>query len=180
MPVDAQPPRLLLTGPPKSGKTTAVARLVQLLRRHGVAVGGFVTHEQREEGRRVGFVVEDIGGPSAVFARQDFLSTVRVGRFGVDVTAFERVGLPALRRAVTSGSVVVVDEIARMELASETFVGLVWEALDAPIPVVATVHMRADPFTDAIKWRSDVDLVTLTEQNRDELPHYLLRRLTTT
>lgn len=175
---DAQPSKLLLTGPPKSGKSTAAARLVQLLVQHGIAVGGFITHEQRERGRRVGFVVEDIAGESAVFAHQDFTGTARVGRFGVDVAAFERVGLPALRRAIKVGGVVVVDEIARMELASETFTALVQEALDAPIPLLATVHLHAHTFTDEIKRRSDVELLTLTEDNRDELPHYLLSRLT--
>ena len=175
---DAQLPKLLLTGPPKSGKSTAVAHLVRLLEQHDIAVGGFVTHEQRERGRRVGFVVEDIAGPSAVFAHQSF-SGVQVGRFGVDVAAFERVALPALRRAIDDGGAIVVDEIGRMELASEAFVRLVQEALDASVSMVATVHMHVHPFTDAVKRRSNVELLTLTEGNRDELPRYLLSRLTT-
>jgi len=40
------------------------------------------------------------------------LASARVGRFGVDVAAFEQVGNPALRRAAKGGGLVVIDEIA--------------------------------------------------------------------
>ncbi len=171
-------PKLLLTGPPKIGKSTAINRLVQLLREHGMVVDGFVTHEQREHGRRVGFVVHDLAGPEAVMAHQDYATDVRVGRFGVDVPTFERVGLPALRRALDHGSIVVVDEIARMELASEPFVKLVDEVMTGWAPVVASVHLQAHPFTDALKRRADVEVVSLTLDNRDTMPAQLLKRLT--
>jgi nucleoside-triphosphatase len=107
--------KLLLTGPPKIGKSTVAATLVQLLRDSGIPVGGFVTYERRREGRRVGFAVQDINGAEAVIAHESFEGDVRVGRYGVDVAAFERVGLPALRRALDSEQVIVIDEIARME-----------------------------------------------------------------
>ena len=56
----AEPPRLLLEGRPGSGKTTAVARLVELLRGEGLAVTGFLTRELRERGERVGFTLETL------------------------------------------------------------------------------------------------------------------------
>lgn len=127
-----------------------------------MVVGGFVTHEQREQDRRVGFVVHDLAGPDAVIAHQDYDTGVRVGRFGVDVPAFERVGLPALRQAIGQGGIVVIDEIARMELASEAFLNLTVQVLDGPAPVVASVHLHVHPFTDALKQRADVELLTVT------------------
>ncbi|MGH3823500.1 MAG: nucleoside-triphosphatase [Pseudonocardiaceae bacterium] len=66
-------------------------RLVELLQERGAVVSGFVTDEMRERDRRVGFVVRDIAGPEAILAHQDFQTGVQVGRFGVDVVAFERV-----------------------------------------------------------------------------------------
>ncbi len=111
-------------------------------------------------------------------AHQDYATDVRVGRFGVDVPTFERVGLPALRRALDQGSIVVVDEIARMELASEPFVKLVEEVMTGWAPVVASVHLQAHPFTDALKRRADVEVVSLTLDNRDAMPAQLLKRLT--
>ncbi|MGH3998240.1 MAG: nucleoside-triphosphatase [Pseudonocardiaceae bacterium] len=56
-------------------------------------------------------------GRKPYLAHQDFQTGVRVGRFGVDVPAFERVALPALRRAQEIGGAVIIDEVGRMELA---------------------------------------------------------------
>ncbi|MGH3765385.1 MAG: nucleoside-triphosphatase [Pseudonocardiaceae bacterium] len=172
-----QPVRLLLDGPPKVGKTVVMCRLVELLRGRGAVVSGFVTDEMRERDQRVGFVVRDIAGPEAILAHQDFQTGVQVGRFGVDVPAFERVALPALRRALDSDGVVIIDELGRMELASGPFVEAVDTLLAGSLAVVATVHVYEHPVTDALKRRADVQHVAVTEANRDELPAQLLRRL---
>jgi nucleoside-triphosphatase len=178
VPRSASWPKLLVTGQPKVGKSTAINRLVRLLREREMVVGGFVTHEQLDHGRRVGFVVQDLAGPEAVIAHQDYSTGVRVGRFGVDVPAFERVGIPALRRAVDQGGIVVIDEIARMELASAAFVELVEKVFDTSAAVVASVHVHAHPLTDALKQRADVELLTVTLDNRDAVPDVLLSRIT--
>ncbi len=170
--------RFLIEGPPKVGKTVAMRRLVELLREHGASVSGFVTDEMRERERRVGFVVRDVDGPEAVLAHQDFQTGVRVGRFGVDVPAFERVALPALRRAQETGGAVIIDELGRMELASAPFVAAVDTLLAGVLPVVATVHVYEHPITDVLKRRADVQLIAVTETNRDELPAQLFRQLT--
>ncbi len=172
-----QPVRLLLDGPPKVGKTVVMRRLVDLLHERGVVVSGFVTDEMRERDRRVGFVVRDLVGAEAVLAHQDFQTGVQVGRFGVDVPAFERVALPALRHAQDNGGVVIIDELGRMELASAPFVEAVDALLAGCLPVVATVHVYEHPVTDALKRRADVQHVAVTEANRDELPAQLLQQL---
>jgi nucleoside-triphosphatase THEP1 len=50
---------------------------------------------------------------------------IRVGRFGVDVAAFEHFGLVALEKATRLArdrvSIVIIDEVARMKLASPGF-----------------------------------------------------------
>lgn len=167
----------LLEGPPKVGKTVVIRRLVQLLQEGGAVVGGFVTDDMRERDRRVGFMVRDVAGPEAVLAHQDFQTGVRVGRFGVDVAAFERVALPALRRAQERGGVVIVDELGRMELASAPFVAAVDAVLAGCLPVVATVQVSEHPVTDALKRRADIKRITVSEANRDQLPVQLCRRV---
>jgi nucleoside-triphosphatase len=169
--------KLLLTGPPRIGKSTVASRLIELLRDADIPVGGFVTHEQREDGRRVGFAIRAVDGAEAVIAREDLVGDVRVGRYGVDVAAFERTGLPALRRAQRDGRLIVIDEIARMELASKAFVALVQQVFEERGPVVATVHKQAHPTTDALKARPDVQVIEVTTANRDALPQLLLARL---
>lgn len=172
------PSRVLLCGYPGVGKSTLAANLVRGLARQGQGVCGFLTREQVRDGLRIGFRVQDDRGSEATIAHIDLDSPVRVGRFGVDIPAFERIALPALRRGLDSRTLIIIDEIARMELASEAFAGLVTEAFDGAASVVATVHVHPHPFTDALKRRPDVELIEVTPENRDALPAMLVERLT--
>lgn len=104
-------PRILLTGPPRAGKTTLVSRLAGELAASGVPVGGFLTQEIREDGDRVGFSVEEIGGPRAPLAHVALSEGPTVGRYRVDVAAFESLALPAIQRAAQRGGVVIIDEL---------------------------------------------------------------------
>jgi nucleoside-triphosphatase len=161
------PPRLLVEGRPGSGKTTAVIRLVELLRREGVSVSGFVTREVRERGRRVGFALETLDGQRGQLARIGVHGDQRVGRYGVLHDDLKRVAIPALRGPA---DVVVVDELGKMELGCAAFRDAVTALLDRPVAVVATVHTRPDPFTDELKHRPSVEVVRLTPSNRDDVP----------
>ena len=131
----AEPPRLLLEGRPGSGKTTAVARLVELLLREGLAVTGFLTRELRERGERVGFTLETLDGRRGMLAHVSVRGGPRVGRYGVTHDDLERLAIPALR---AHADVVVVDELGKMELTSAAFRDAVIALLDRPTALVAT------------------------------------------
>jgi nucleoside-triphosphatase len=167
------PVRILLTGPPAVGKTTTVRRLVGLLREAGVAPAGFLTEEVRVEGHRVGFAAEDLtSGTRVRIADVELTGVPRVGRYGVDIAAFDRLALPALAGSRLDG-VLVIDEIGRMELLSETFVARLDQLLAAPVRLVATVHAATHPVTDRITARPDLRVVTVSPGNRDALPAQL-------
>jgi nucleoside-triphosphatase len=168
--------RILVEGRPGSGKTTVVARLAELLAEQQVEVRGFVTHELRERGRRRGFEVETIDGEHATLAHVSFPGPPRVGRYGVDLEAFERVALPALAKPPRRG-VVLIDELGKMELASERFREAVARLFESPVDLVATVHVFREPFTDQLKRRPDVDRVRVTSAGRDNLPAQLAQTL---
>jgi nucleoside-triphosphatase len=174
--VDEGTLRLLLEGRPGIGKTTVARRLLHLLQEAGVPVGGFTTAELRTGGRREGFLVEAVSGAQEVLAHVDLPGPPRVGRYGVDLAAFDRVALPALRTPRTSG-VVVVDELGKMELASAPFRDAVMQLLDRDVAVVATVHQAHHQFTDAVRRRPGIGVVWVTEATRDALPEQLMDRL---
>jgi nucleoside-triphosphatase len=159
--VDEGTPRLLLEGRPGIGKTTVTWRLLKLLQEAGVPVAGFTTGELRTGGHRDGFVVEAVSGAREVLAHVDLPGPPRVGRYGVDLAAFERVALPALGDSGPDG-VVVIDELGRMELASASFRVAVVELLGRDVAVVATVQRARDRFTDVLKRRPDIRVVRVT------------------
>lgn len=170
------PARILLRGRPGSGKTTVAARTAELLAARGVPVGGFVTDEVREAGRRRGFRVRRLDdGEFATLADIDLPGPPRVGRYGVDRDAFERLALPALE---VDGGVAVVDELGPMELASAAFVEAVEDLLErGDVAVLATIHAKPHPVTDRIAARDDSDTVEVTIDNRESLPEALAQRL---
>jgi nucleoside-triphosphatase len=167
------PARILVEARPGAGKTTAFRRLAELLRDAGVPVAGFTTEEIRDRGRRVGFAVESLGGERGTLAHVSLPGPPRVSKYGVDLAEFERVALPSLR--VPAGGVALIDELGKMELASEAFRAAVEELLDSKTPLAATVQASKHPFTDGLKRR--LELIRLTAANRDELPERLARRL---
>jgi nucleoside-triphosphatase len=164
---------LLLTGRPGVGKTTAIRSVVAQL---GGRAGGFYTEEVREQGRRTGFRLVALDGPTGMLASVDTRSPHRVGKYRVCMEDLERVGVAALRRAVGRAglSVVVVDEIGKMELFSPAFREAVLAALECPKPVLATVMARPQPWVDAIKARADVSVVEVTLDNRQAMPERIL------
>ena len=168
--------KLLLEGRPGAGKSTVARRLVGRLQDRNLHVAGFVTDELRERGRRVGFAVESFDGETAILAHTALPGPPRVGRYGVDLEAFEQVALPALQ-AARHADVVVLDELGKMELASERFCDAVSALFDSPSPVVATIHVFHHPFTDALKGREDVERFRVTKKTRDGLPGELAARL---
>ena len=141
-------------------------------------MSGFVTEEIRESGRRVGFAVERLGGERGVLAHVELPGPPRVGWYGVDPAALERLVIPALEEA-GERDVVIVDELGKMELSSQTFREGIEALLDRPVPVVATVQSASHPMTDALERRRGIELLRVTTANRNELADLLAARLRT-
>jgi len=160
---------ILVTGRPGVGKTTLVRRVAEALSGEGIRCGGFYTEEVREEGERVGFRIVTLDGEEGVLAWKGLRSSHRVGKYGVNVRDIEGVAVGALRRALKGADVVVIDEIAKMELFCPSFAPAVRECLDSPLPVLATMQMRSLPFIEEVKGRGDVRLFTITPGNREGL-----------
>jgi nucleoside-triphosphatase len=171
--VAADPVRLLIEARPGAGKTTAIARLSEILRDAGVPITGFLTKEMRKSGRRVGFEIETFAGERGLLAHLDIRGSPRVSRYGVDLEEFERLALPALE----GKGVALIDELGKMELASERFTKAVRELFEGPAPIVATVHTARHPFTDELKRSAGMSTVRLTAANRDRLPGEVAERL---
>jgi nucleoside-triphosphatase len=163
---------ILLTGRPGSGKTTVVRRLAELLASRTLA--GFYTEEIRVAGQRQGFAIRTFSGTTGTLAHTRTCGPYRVGRYGIDVAAFERVVLPELARPA---GVLLIDEIGKMECFSAPFVQAVRDLLDGPAPIVATVALHGTGLIADVKRRPDAKLLKVTPGTRDALPAQLVQRI---
>jgi nucleoside-triphosphatase len=166
--------KVLLAGRPGCGKTTLIKRIVNNLPRRA---GGFYTEELRDGGTRAGFKIVTLDGEEAVFAHVDFKTRSHVGKYGLDLSALERIGVGAVRQAIQARHLVVIDEIGPMEIRSPMFREIVNEALDSQFPVLATIFARRLSYTDAIKSRPDVTLIEVRPDNREDLVSELSDRI---
>jgi nucleoside-triphosphatase len=169
---------VLLTGPPRCGKTTVVERVVERVVEglgERVRLAGFVTSEVRAQGDRVGFDIVTAGGVTAPLSRKGAMAGPRVGSYRVNVPSLERVAVPAL--GDPSAQAFIVDEIGLMELVSPAFREAITQLLDDPRPLLGTIRSKPHPFCDRVKARPDVELVAVTRENRDDLVEVLATRL---
>lgn len=170
------PPIILLTGFPGCGKTTLIKRAIQRL--DHLPLAGFYTQEVLgANGRRVGFEAIGLSGNSATLAHISSKSKVRVGRYGVELTGFERLISKELA-ADPDVDLFVVDEVGKMECYSRRFVELVRKLLESGSPVLASVAMKDGGLIQEVKRRGDAELITVSAGNRDELVEALVERIT--
>jgi nucleoside-triphosphatase len=158
--------KILLTGRPGCGKTTLIKRVVDEL---ALPAGGFYTEELRENGKRVGFKMITLDSQEALLAHMDFKTPQRLGKYGLDPSALETVGVAALREAMRARQLVVLDEIGPMELRSAIFRDVVKKIFKIGVPVLATITARSFPFTNALKKRRHVTLIEVRSNNREQL-----------
>ncbi|MCI0498007.1 MAG: NTPase [Thermoplasmata archaeon] len=171
--------RIGITGLPQVGKTQALLKVISLLEDAKVTVGGMVTEAIIEDGRRVGFYVEDwVTKERAVMAHVDLETKTMVGEYGVDLEAIDRVGVPAIERAIGSTDVIIIDEVGKMEVESPQFSVVVKKALETDKPILLTLHKKSrNPLLQDIRRRDDVRILEVTNLNKDFLPFKILRLL---
>lgn len=169
----------LVTGPPRSGKTTVVQRTIDRLDGDGTTVGGLYSPEIRDDGERVGFELVDVAGDErALLAHVDNGTGPAVGNYRVDVAAVDVLSERALGRARSEADLVVVDEIASMQLHSDVFVEELERVLDSDIPTLAAVQTESPfAFVEKLKERQDTRLYRVTPETREMLPERLATQL---
>ncbi|MHA2621196.1 MAG: nucleoside-triphosphatase [bacterium JZ-2024 1] len=153
---------LIVNGPPRSGKTTLVERIIA---EFGPAAHGFVTREIKREGQRVGFQIVLHDGTSAILASTSAFSTgPAVGKYRVNLKGIEETVLRFFQDPGVA-PLYYVDEIGKMEMAHPQF-GPLFEAFarDTPGFLVVTVGLAYLPWATRTCPRNEV--LTLSRASR--------------
>jgi len=162
---------IFVTGPPRSGKSTLIEKIIDELFKKGFTVGGISTPEVREKGRRIGFKIIDLAtGKWSWMAHTNISSPHRVSKYGVDLEAIQNIGVKAILSAVENADAIIVDEIGKMELFSKTFQEAVRKALDSSKIVIGTIGLKLrHPFANEVKNRRDTIIIFLTREKWNEV-----------
>jgi len=158
--------KILITGLPGVGKTTLLIHLFEKLR--SLKPIGFYTSEIRKNNIRQGFELVDLGGKRSVLSHVKISSPFRVGKYGVDVPAFEMF-LDSIDFLNPESDLILIDEIGKMECFSNKFKKLVEVLLDSEKPLIASIALRGEGFIARIKKHPDTKLFELTKGNRNIL-----------
>ena len=153
----------LITGPPRSGKSTVCRRLIEKFTMAGLKCGGILCPEVREKGKRIGFKIIDIFNKKEDWLAHVSIPYPKVSKYGVNLNALDRIGVKALDDAIHNCDVIFIDEIGPMEVYSQNIKTKMVEVLNSQIPAVCAIHYTSrDNFIRSVKNRRDVVTYTLT------------------
>lgn len=171
-------PKILITGLPGCGKTTLIKKIVKIIHQ---PAHGFFTDEILQSGKRVGFAIETFGSPArrGILSHTDKKSKFRVGQYGVDIEAFENIAIPEIRLGLQLNTIIVIDEIGKMELFSELFKVILLQIFESDISLIASIMYKPQPFCDKLKEIPGIDLIRMDRKNRDELLDKIINKFPT-
>lgn len=159
-------PHLLLTGPPRVGKTTLIERAIQELK-NKYKLDGFITKEIKEKGERKGFEIIKIDGERKIFSHKDLKTLYRIGKYGVNLNNLEEI----IENIDTKNcDILIIDEIGKMELLSKKFFIWISTLLKKEKPrILGTIGEKVlENMKKEINF-SKCEVIKVMYENRDKL-----------
>lgn len=172
---------VLLTGTPGIGKTTLVKKICEVLTNKDIPVQGFYTEEVRQRNTRIGFDVVTFHGDRSPLARaseQNIVNVPRVGKYLVNLKSFEDLAIPVLNASVSNKSVLVIDEIGKMEMFSTKFCNEVKSIFNRSRTILATIPVAPNAFVKHIQSLPMSKTFVVDYNNRNSLMEPIVDILT--
>ena len=169
---------ILLTALPRTGKTTAIKKIIQMLGSKNC--GGFFTEELKEDGERVGFMIKTLSGKTGLLSHVNFDSKYKISKYGVDLDNFEKICLNELNNSINNDNIkyIIIDEIGPMQLFSTKYKKILNELLHSKKQVIGTIFMNSYEWLDDFKKNNGIDLIEINLENRNELPLKIVKMVT--
>ena len=157
---------VFLTGPIQIGKSTILKKVID---KSGLKTGGFVTFFQdRESETRTLHICP--AGTEAEACSDNIIAFFHGYDFQIFTGKFDTLGSEYIRHARESAQLIIMDECGRFESGALDFQNEIFNALDGGIPILGVLKEGDIPWLSRIKQHPGVNVITVSEENRDELP----------
>ncbi len=162
--------KLLITGEPKSGKSTLLKFLLETLPEKK---RGFITLEVIVNEERSGFDVVASNGEKVKLARTNMPNEFSVGKYFVEPNNLDR--LIDNLKPPKNNELLYIDEIGQMQFLSTKFNALVTKYLESKNDLVATIsQVYQNDTIEKIQSSANTILINLTLKNRTQMKNIAL------
>jgi len=102
----------------------------------------------------------------------------RIGKYHVNLTDLDVIGIGAILDAIQNADILAVDEIGPMELSSTAFSNALVKAVESSKPMLGTVHYGLrNSLVNSIKTREDTEILEVTYKNRENLHNLIANKI---
>ena len=166
---------IFLTGEKQVGKSTLWKKVLE---QSELFCSGFQTMEYLIDGQFRGYRLHCLGPVPESFGNDVPISVFLRRKVHLPVPeSFEIFGTALLQLALETGGYIMMDELGTFEQNAPKFRQAVVDCLDGNCHVLGVLQKADDPFLQEILQRPDVQVFTVTPENRDALPETVLAAL---
>ena len=166
--------KIFISGMPGCGKTSLLLQIIDELKKRGRKVGGILSPEIRNKIRKGFWIVDIASGKKAKMAEKSQAKGCKVAGYVINKEAIDEI-VKQMRKSVDGCDVIVIDEIGKMELCSETFKQAISELIKSQKPLIASLH-RA--YFNEYKSKYDGIFLWLTRENFEKIKEHILKFIT--
>ena len=160
---------ILLTGEIGIGKSTVIERVIA---KSGVNAGGMITKFRNRESPSRKLFISDLGREAALEA----VSFSPDAPPEVETEIFDGFGCE-LVEAAGGYELAIIDELGFFERNALRFQKAIFELLDSPCDVLGVIKPDNRGWLSGIRAREDITIITVTIDNRDEVPARVMELL---
>ena len=165
---------VFLTGEVQIGKSTAINRALDIL---NLNIGGFRTmFLNRSEVNRTLHIL-DAGRADDAVNSKNVIAEFDKNSPRVSIECFETLGVEYIRKAISSAQLIILDECGTLEANAAKFKQTILESLEGAKPILGVVKDKESVWLEQIKQHPNVHLITVTLENRDDVPAEIIKVL---
>ena len=158
---------IFLTGEKQVGKSTLWQKALE---GSAISPGGFQTLAYIVNDRFRGYLLHCLGAVPESYGNDVPISVFLRKKCHLAVPeSFDVFGTALLRLALEKGGYILMDELGTFEQNAPAFRQAVMDCLDGDCHVLGVLQKAEDPFLEEILHRPDVQMFTVTPENRDDL-----------